>query len=129
MHPIRAARLLLLPLVLAACATASTGDGTRPSGSRDAITAEEIRAAPQMNAFDLIQALRSRWLRIRGSGSMSRPEFVKVYRDGSYAGSPAALRRMSTREISEIRFLDGFAATQRFGTDHGNGAILVSTGG
>jgi hypothetical protein len=126
MPPIRAARLLLLPLALGACATASTG--TRPSGSRDVITADEIHAASQMNAFDLIQALRPRWLRLRGRSSIVRPEFVKVYRDGAYVGSPAALNQISIREISRIRFLNGTEATQRFGTDHGSGAIMVTTG-
>jgi hypothetical protein len=127
MPPLRAACLLLLPLTLAACATASTGDGTRPSGSRDVISSAEIEAATQLNAYDLVQSLRPRWFRVRGSGSINRPEFVKVYRDGTYIGPPGALSQISVRQISEIRFLDGFAATQRFGTDHGNGAILVST--
>lgn len=124
-------RRLLLPVLLlaaTACATASTGSGTRPGGSRDVITTAEIRESPHLNAYDLVRSLRPRWLRIRGSGSINRPEFVKVYRDGNLIGPPGALAQISVQQISQIRFLDGFAATQRFGTDHGNGAILVTTG-
>jgi hypothetical protein len=54
-------------------------------------------------------------------------EQIKVYQDGVPSGGLGSLSQISTAAIISIHYLDGMAATQRFGTDHGNGAILVRT--
>jgi len=54
-------------------------------------------------------------------------ESIKVYLDGSLMGGPEQLRQIQVRSISSIRFLDGLEATNRWGLDHGLGAIVVST--
>lgn len=115
--------------------TAAPGRTAAPTAKRaprrnaSLISTEEIRAATQNDALALVQALRPQWIRPRGQSSMSRPEYVQVYQDGTPMGGPGALRQISTRAITSIRFLDGITATQRFGTDHGSGAILITTGG
>jgi hypothetical protein len=42
-------------------------------------------------------------------------------------GGPGALQQINASAIESISYRDGSTATQRFGTDHGNGAILVTS--
>ncbi|CAN5720724.1 hypothetical protein BH23GEM5_BH23GEM5_25650 [soil metagenome] len=98
-----------------------------PRRNRDVISADEIREVSQTDAMSLVQALRPGWLSQRGKSSMSRPEYLKVYRDGMPVGGAGALRQIAVDEITSIQYFDGISATQRWGTDHGNGAILVRT--
>jgi hypothetical protein len=76
-----------------------------------------------------VQSLRPRWLRVRGVTSVAGSETVKVYLDGSLLGSPQSLRQISTHSIGSLRYLSGLEATQRYGLDHGAGAIIASTQG
>ncbi|MGH7447657.1 MAG: hypothetical protein ACRELT_08855 [Longimicrobiales bacterium] len=117
-----------LVFLLAACA-AGPAERRVSTADRNLITAEEMRAAGYTDAFRAVQSLRPQWLQIRGPTSFSRPEVIKVYLDGSLMGGPEQLRQIATSSISSIRFLDANEATQRWGLDHGNGAILVSTRG
>jgi hypothetical protein len=91
------------------------------------ITAEEIRETNATNAFEAVSRLRANWLRKRGVASMNREGSILVYRDGMRFGTPESLRQLNANEIESITFLDGLQATQRFGLDHGNGAILVAS--
>jgi hypothetical protein len=79
------------------------------------------------DAFTTVQTLRPQWLRQRGALSITQRESVKVYLDGSLYGGAESLRQITTRSISSIRYLDALEATQRYGLDHGQGAIVVST--
>lgn len=105
---------------------------TRPAATKRArrgsmITREELSESHYPDAFAAVEALRPSWLRQRGSSSFSRPEYIKAYHDGMPLGSVAGLRRVATDEILSIQWLNGSDATQRFGTDNGSGAILVTT--
>ncbi|HEX8696639.1 MAG TPA: TonB-dependent receptor plug domain-containing protein [Longimicrobium sp.] len=105
-------------------------EDTRPKRSRRFSTRlEEAEiaelAVAHTDAYSLLASVRPNWLRTRGVGSMTRPEQVQVYRDGIRAGGPASLRQIPSNSILSIEYLDGNQATARFGTDHGNGAILV----
>lgn len=117
-----------LLLLLAACAAVPS---QRPRSTVDhrVITAEELRAAGYSDAYRVVQSLRPQWLRTRGATSLSQPETIKVYLDGLLLGGPDQLRQITTTSISSIRFLDAIEATQRWGLDHGQGAIAVSTRG
>jgi hypothetical protein len=86
-----------------------------------------MEGAGYSDAFSVVQALRPRWLWTRGSTSINQPEAVKIYLDGSLMGGPDYLRQIPVRSISSMRFLNGLEATNRWGLDHGLGAILVST--
>jgi len=91
------------------------------------ITEEEIQASGYTDAFRVVQSLRPQWLRSRGVTSISQRETIKVYLDGSLLGAPDQLQQITATSISSIRFYDAVEATQRWGLDHGQGAIVVST--
>jgi hypothetical protein len=120
-HP---AAVLLLLLLAASCSGASRA-GTRID--RSSIELPEIREANYPDAFALVQALRPNWLITRGQGSITQREEIKVYLDGLLMGGVEYLKQISTQSISFIRWYDGLEATQRWGLDHGLGAIAVST--
>lgn len=128
---VRYARQLWIALALVFTAV-TAGDLTAQAKASRAnphqITLEEIQAARQSDAFLLVQSLRPQWLRIRGAASMSRRESVKIYQDGVLMGGPEALRQIPTGMITSLRYLNGMVASQQYGTDHGNGAIVIRTG-
>ncbi len=98
-----------------------------PRRDRNKITEEEIAKGTEADAFTFIQKARPQWLRVRGQASLSLNEQVWVYRYGSKIGGVGALRGVALSEVREIQYLDGSAATARFGADHGSGAILLTT--
>lgn len=125
-------RTLLLSVVLAsfalpltACASGGSGSGSRTD--QRSLAAEEMQGSGYQDAFSAIQALRPQWLWTRGATSIHQAESVKVYLDGSLLGGVDQLRQIPVRSIASIRHLDGLEATNRWGLDHGLGAILVST--
>lgn len=119
----------VVALFVSACSVATSGgSSTGKRVNRNVITAEEIAAASQADAYELVQSLRPAWLRMRGQSSISRPEAVMAYRDGMQIGTAAALRQIPRHGITRIQRFDGMVATQRWGTGHGNGAIEVITG-
>lgn len=144
--------LSLLVAALAACAAnPRTGDAeaSRRNGGPNFITTEEIqKEARSQHAYDLIRELRPNWLRARGVQSLGRPvgagdpgpvaprERVVtgsmihpsvVYVNGSRAGGYEILRQILAVDLQEVRFLGATEATARFGSDHGGGAILLTT--
>jgi hypothetical protein len=117
--------LLILTLLVPACA----GSGTPGAATRDRtmISAEEIEGSGFGDAHSLIQVLRPQWLQTRGATSIVQREFVKVYVDDSLLGGPEMLQQITVNSIASIRYLTGLEATQRWGLDHGAGAIVVQT--
>jgi hypothetical protein len=113
-------------LVLASCATGTSGGSSLNS---DRISLEEIEQAGPSDAYTLIQKLRPVWLRWRGSTSFTQETDVKVYLDGTPMGEREALRTIDTANIESIEYLDARRATNRYGSGHVNGAILVRTRG
>jgi len=122
----RAVQVLAVILVLGGC---GAGSGTRSEARRDQrlITFEEMEGTGYSDAFSVVQAIRPQWLWTRGTTSINQQESVKVYLDGSLMGGPDQLRQIPIRSIASMRFLDGLEATNRWGLDHGLGAIVVST--
>ena len=116
---------LFLLMLAGACSGGSARSGT--AADPNVITAEQLGAAPYANAYDVVQSMRPSWLRLRGRTSISQQEYVRVYLDNSLLGGVDQLRGITTRSISSIRYLDGVRATERWGLDHGQGAIVVST--
>jgi hypothetical protein len=109
---------------------------------RSRITAAQIEARPASNVHDLIKSLRPNWFSVRGSATMQSrdaidpysgrsmtipvaPEIV-VYVDGIKFGVDENLRSMPTIDIELIERLDALTATQRFGTNHEHGAIVIT---
>jgi hypothetical protein len=120
-------RILPIALILLSAACGSRGPGTAGRQDRNVISIQEMVAAGYTDAFMTVQTLRPQWLSRRGVSTISLRESVKVYLDGSLMGGPEQLQQITTRSIATIRFMDGLEATQRWGLDHGLGAIVVST--
>jgi hypothetical protein len=113
-----------ITFLIPACATTSEPGARSSFGD---ITIGEIEEANASDAYILVQRLRPGWLRQRGSSSINRPTPRVVYLDNMRVGGLDSLRQISANSIERIRFLDSPDATQRFGTGHVNGAILVFT--
>ena len=118
---------LALPVQLVAQDTTPAPKPVKIRRNPELISQEEIEAAGDVHdAYDLVQRLRATWLASRGPSSiyLTTPEVV-VYLNGVRRGGPEALREIEARGIKELRHLRGTDATQRFGTGHESGAILV----
>lgn len=116
--------LTLLPL-LAGCSSSGQKQGTRMDRNR--LDTQEIQAGGFSDAFTAVRTLRPNWLSHRGVSSINLRESVKVYVDNTLVGGPEMLRQITVNSINSMRFMDGLEATQRYGLDHGVGAILVFT--
>ena len=124
---IRVALLPALMLSLACSSSATKSAASAAPADRTMLTSEEISRTGAHDAFSAVRALRPHWLSARGPASVRAPQFIKVYLDGALLGGVDYLRQITTSSISSMRHLDGLEATQRYGLDHGQGAILVFT--
>ena len=80
------------------------------------------------NAYELVLALRPRWLRPHGPDSiLGETADIQVHLDESRLGGINSLRGIATTDIVSIRFVDPVRAAARWGGDHANGAIVIST--
>jgi len=122
--------ILAVALLLPAAVHAQDSAKAKPKIKRnpDVISAQEIEAESDAHdAYQLVNRLRPLWLTKRGVGSINLPSAeVAVYLNGMRLGGPDALRDILRTGVLEMRFLRGTDATQRFGTGHENGAILVT---
>lgn len=119
--------LALTVLVFApGCASSGAGDGGQ---SRDVLTRAQLEGFDHLNASEAIRRYRSLWLRSsRGQDSFEAQgrRGVRVYVDDVFFGNAETLVDIDVSNVEEIRFLDKRRATTRFGTDHAEGAILVT---
>ena len=53
------------------------------------------------------------------------PQDVVVYVDQTRMGGPNTLAQIPITDVKEIQHLSGTDATQRYGTGHGSGVIIV----
>ena len=135
----RQSRVFLLAIssfAVVACASGSGGSSTStqagaPSSNRtrsnpNVITAEDLAKVDVSDALQAIQRLRPQFLQTRGTTSFQNPSEVVVYVDGSRLGNTSTLRDIPANEVKEIRYLSATEATQRYGTGHASGAIVVT---
>lgn len=117
--------LLVLPLAMACASGSSSSSDSTPSRDRNVITQEEVAELPPQDAYQVVQRLRPRWLRQRGTGGTAQ---VRI--DGRLIqGGVTALRTLRAAEIREIRYIDARDATTQFGTGFTGGLIDVTTKG
>jgi hypothetical protein len=116
-------------LALAAACAAPTPVVTEgaPRADRNVLTAEQIQANTYQNAYDVVEALRTNWLRPRGTDSFTSPSVVIVYLDNVKLGGVETLRGIQLTNIQAIRHFDASAANARWGIGHASGAIQVLT--
>ena len=113
------------------------------SPARSVITASELAGTGVATAHDAVRLLRPQWLRdpgvhvigeqqcpVRWTDVPACPDRrLVVYLDASRLGSIETLKEVSAQNIRSIEFLDGAAATYRWGAGHSHGAILIITAG
>ena len=114
-------------LMIGASACAPRSTVSPAEASRNLLTREEMLQAGYPDAFATVQSLRPQWLQRRGPTSLRGTETIKVYLDGFLLGGPDNLKQIMIRSIATIRYMDGLEASERWGLDHGAGAIVVST--
>jgi hypothetical protein len=81
----------------------------------------ELEPLGQMSALQAIQRLRPQWLRTRSGDA------PVLYVDNARRGNSNDLGSMMISEIDHMEYMDASDATNRFGTGHFGGAILVTT--
>jgi hypothetical protein len=109
--------------------TAAAGTPARPRKDPNLITEQEVATRPTLTARQIIEQLRPQFLRVRGTttlGNASTQDVIWVYVDGTRFGNLEVLSNISGNEIREIRYLSPSEATNRYGTGHVQGAILIT---
>lgn len=125
------ARRVSIPLMLSvffslgACAAMHHVDPT----DRNVITTAEIQSANVATAYDLIALYRANFLNSRGPNSilLKQPKEPTVYLDNVEFGTIASLRTIQASNIAEIRFIEGWDAMTKYGSDHVAGVIQIFT--
>lgn len=126
----RAALCLLASLLVGtvgACASTQQNGTTTARRDMNLITRAQLLEHDFTTAADAVAALHSNWLHTRGTDSFSTPSQVQVYVDGMRYGGVETLASIAVGSISFIRYYDGITASARWGLDHGQGVIFVST--
>jgi len=113
--------------VVSACAHGTTRkNGERPSANL--ITRAEMEQARYASLYDVVQALRGRWLQSRGPNTLlGRPVEVQVMVDDMRMGGVESLRSLKTDNVVSVQFVDPVAAGQRWGGKYAQGTIVVTT--
>ena len=125
---IRKAVLVGFVAVLAGCASAGSagGDG-ETEVSRNTITMEQLDAATQPNAYEVVRSLKPAWLRRRGPDSFrSQTSLLVVVDDGQFH-QLGMLQSLRPGDLREIRYVDPRTAMMKYGDRANGGAILVYT--
>jgi hypothetical protein len=129
MRYLRPLVLLALGTAVSVCARRSTpGDVTRTASDATVITRAEMDNARYASLYEVVQALRGRWLLTRGPNTiMGRTGEVQVFVDDMRMGGVDALRSMKTDNVVSITFVDPVTAGQRWGGKFAQGTIVVAT--
>ena len=136
--------LVLLLSLLTGCASRSTGTD-RPAASRDepaeadpdarpsrdVISEDEIDTVEFQSAYEVVEALRPRWLMNRGITSFidPRPDFPEVFLDGTSVGELDYLWTVSAIHVKELRYWGPERAGVRFGMGYPRGVIEIISKG
>src|SRR5690606_26335929 len=93
---------ILVLVLLTACASGGAG-GQRID--RNLLTREQILETNRQNAYEVVENLRSNWLRTRGPTSLTQEDaVVQVYLDDNRLGGVETLRTINTTLIQYIRW-------------------------
>ena len=118
--------LFFLALGLVACAAQGETNYRRSSA---VLTAEEIGEVIALTAYEAVRLTRPQWLRTRSSPTLGNPNPSSpvVYLDGVRVGKIDELERLRADVVEQMEYLSPTDATNRFGTNHEGGVILVTT--
>jgi hypothetical protein len=98
-----------------------------PRQDQQLITRDVIAGTQYTNLFDVIQALRSNWLRVKNSGDFGKADLLQVYLDNQRIGGVEELRNIAPSSVLSVRYYDPISAAARWGLNHNGGAIYVLT--
>ena len=120
--------LCFLPVALvsiASCAHMKALDDT----DHNVITTEQIQSANVATAYDVITKFHANFLHSRGQNSilLKQPKEPTVFLDNVEYGSINSLRNIPASNCSEIRFIEGWDAMTKYGSDHVAGVIQIYT--
>jgi hypothetical protein len=120
-------RSAILSLLVSACAARAPSNPT-PLPDREMLTQADLLEHHFATAFEAVEALRPNWMQTRGANTLLTAQAqVVVYLNDTRLGGVDTLKQITTPAIVAIRHFDGRAATARWGLDHGQGVILVTT--
>lgn len=104
------------------------GGGSHPGGTtptdRETLRPEEWGTRNFYTAAEAVAALRPLWLSKRGPDGE-----VQVYIDDVHVGAIEMLRSVRIASVAVMKHLDGIQAAARYGMNHDQGAILITTRG
>jgi hypothetical protein len=123
----RTLRVVLALLLVIVTACASSGRTAPPRRDSELLTIEELAATEAATLHQVLQRLRPNWLRSRGQISIENTTAGNpvVYVDDTRMGGVEALHSIIPSEVQEVRHLNAADATNRYGTGHAGGAIIV----
>ena len=112
-----------------ACASAGAGSTSVDAGNPNIITADQISASQQTNAYDVVSRLRPNFLKSRGRTTVyaQGSDYAAVFLDGQSFGDLSSLRNISAPQISSIHFIRGTDAVTLYGMQYGAGVIDIRT--
>lgn len=138
---IRHASIVLAALAFAGCASMQAGE--RPDGTvrgSTVLTQDDVKRVSARNAMELVVRTRHHLdirqksdgevssITSRGVGSLVVDAQIAVIVDGALvADALGALRTIPANNIRRIEILTSRQATPIYGTNAGNGAIIVTT--
>ncbi len=109
--------------------TAVSSPAPRQRKDPNVITEAELASRSSLTARQAIEQLRPQFLRVRGTttlGNAQTSDVIWVYFEGTRMGTVEVLNNIGVQEIREIRYLSPSEATNRYGTGHVQGAIVVT---
>ena len=122
-------RYVVATIAIASAGCSSTGVQRTAGGPRhapNAITDAEISAAQGIvSVYDAIQRLRPQWITSSRARNMGTQDQLIVYLDTNRYGSIESLRQFPIGGVTDIKYLNAAEATNRFGTGHSGGAIVI----
>lgn len=124
--------VLLMGIVVGACASGGKGTGTAtakaaPAGNYETLTADQLANLGNVSLLEAVQRLRPRWLSGRGWDSVNATRDVQVIMDGVKVGDTKILDTLRPTNVYLIRHYDGETAQGRWGPDCSRGAIYIAT--
>src|SRR5262249_26331806 len=111
--------------LFASCAGQRFQEGHGPD--RGVITQDQLRENHFNNVYEAVEALRNNWLRTKSTDSFYTPSQLWAYLDETKLGGVETLKALAIGPVVYIKYLDGPTASARWGVDHSQGVILVST--
>ena len=121
---------MILAVLASSAACASRNAATTGAGSRNLVTTAELASAGDVHLHDALTRVRPTMLqpRIGGGTTGVSAAGISVFFDGmQMMEGVQALREIAAKNIAEVRFLEPQQANARFGGNHANGALLVTS--